>query len=163
MPISKKSRIPERGSKQLRKHRHSQQENFYFITTSCFNKQKLFITKDAVQSVFDCIKWLEKEKCMDCYFAILMSDHLHLIFQLLGRKTVSEVMKGLKGFTGRKIKCLLKLNTPVWQDQFYDHLIRKDEDLVEIMKYCLYNPVWAGLVENPFDYPHWKSKFDLGE
>jgi hypothetical protein len=53
------------------------------------------------------------------------------------------------------------MNTPVWQDQFYDHLIRKNEDLHVIMNYCLYNPVRAGLVEHPLDYPFWKSKFEV--
>lgn len=145
MPISPKREVPNRGYRQLRKHRHSQRDHFYFITTCSFNKQKLFVRKIATQVVFDTIDWLEKEKRINCYFAILMPDHLHLIFQLLEKKSLSEVMKSLKGFTERKLKGHLGLNTPVWQNQFYDHLIREDEDLIDIMKYCFYNPVRRGL------------------
>jgi len=158
-----KPKIPETGSRQLRKGRYSQRGYFYFVTTSCFNKQKIFIRDDVVKIIFDTIDWLENNNYIDCYFVIVMPDHLHLVFQLLGTKTLSEVMKSLKGFTGRKIKEKLRLDTPVWQNQFYDHLIRKDEDLLGIMKYCLYNSVRAGLVENPFNYPYWKCKYDLKE
>ncbi len=98
---------------------------------------------------------------MECRFVILMPDHLHLVFQLTGEKTLSQVIKSLKGFTGRKIKRHLSLNRPVWQEQFYDHAIREDEDLIEIVKYCMLNPVQEGLVENPLDYPHWRSKLEL--
>lgn len=66
-----------------------------------------------MQIVFDAIDWLEKGKCIDCHFVILMPDHLHLVFQLTGDKKLSEVMKSLKGFTGRKIKQYLSSNNPV--------------------------------------------------
>ncbi|MDO9575927.1 MAG: transposase [bacterium] len=156
-------KFPERGSKQLRQGRFSQKGQLYFITSSCFNKQKLFVREDVVQIVFDSIDWLEKKGYIDTYFVIVMPDHLHMIFQLVSRKSLSEVMKSMKGFTGRKIKEKTQLEVPVWQEQFYDHLIRKDESLIETMRYCLYNPVRAGLVENPFDYPYWKCKYNLKE
>ncbi len=163
MPISMKLKIPEIGSKQLRKGRYSEEGYFYFVTTSSFNKKNILARKDVAKIIFDTINWLEKNNYIDCYFIIIMPNHLHLVFQLFTKKTLSEVIKSLKGFTGRKIKENLKLDTPVWQDQFYDHLIRKDENLVGIMKYCLYNPVRRGLVENPLDYPYWKCKYDIKE
>ncbi|KPL19344.1 MAG: hypothetical protein AMJ92_03395 [candidate division Zixibacteria bacterium SM23_81] len=160
MPTYKK---PVRGSRQLRKHRYSQAGEVYFITTSCFNKQKVFLKKEVVQIVFDTIDWLEQKKHIECYFAMVMPDHLHIVFQLLDKKTLSEVMKSLKGFTGKRIKECLKITTFAWQEQFRDHLIRDDEGLVEIIKYCLYNPVRAGQVATPLDYPFWTSKFNLGQ
>ncbi len=154
-------KIPKIGSKQLRKNRHSEEGYLYFITSSCFNKQKLFVNEDTVHIVFDTVDYLEKKGYIDCYFIIVMPDHVHLILQLFNKKSLSEVMKSLKGFTGRKIKENLNLDVPVWQEQFYDHLIRKDENLIEIMKYCLYNPVRKGLTSSSFDYPYWKCKYNL--
>jgi len=90
-----------------------------------------------------------------------MPDHVHLVFQLLGNKTLSEVMKSLKQFTGRKIRQKMRLVNPVWQEQYYDHLIRKKESLFEIIRYCWYNPVRAEIVDTPKEYPYWRSKYDL--
>ena len=53
------------------------------------------------------------------------------------------------------------LKENVWQDQFYDHLIRKDESLIDIIKYCWYNPIRKRLVEKPENYPLWISKYEL--
>jgi REP element-mobilizing transposase RayT len=47
-----------------------------------------------------------------------------------------------EGFTGM-----------VWQRSFYDHPLRKDEDLLKVAEYIIYNPVRKGLVEDWRDYP----------
>ncbi|MDZ7623878.1 MAG: hypothetical protein U5J96_05445 [Ignavibacteriaceae bacterium] len=35
-----------------------------------------------------------------------------------------------------------------WQKDYYDHILRKEEDLETLIKYILNNPVRIGLVEN---------------
>jgi hypothetical protein len=40
------------------------------------------------------------------------------------------------------------------QRSFYDHLIRKEEDLRQIAEYILNNPVRKGLVQRCEDYPY---------
>jgi len=156
-----KSKIPEKGSKELRKGRFSQKGAFYFVTTSCYNKQKIFLQEENVQIFFTSLDFFVNRGYIDLYFYIVMPDHVHFVFQLIGDKSLSEVMKSLKQYTGRRIKQGTGIRDPVWQEQYYDHSIRKDENLLEIIKYCWYNPVRAGIVEDPKKYPYWKSKYDL--
>ena len=40
-----------------------------------------------------------------------------------------------------------------WQKDFYDHIMRTQEDIVAQVKYILDNPVRKGLVVNWEDYP----------
>jgi len=40
----------------------------------------------------------------------------------------------------------------VWQDRYFDHLLRDDESLAAITDYILANPVRAGLVARAEDY-----------
>jgi putative transposase len=40
----------------------------------------------------------------------------------------------------------------VWQDEYFDHLIRDDRDYRSNFLYLIYNPMEAGLVERPEDY-----------
>ena len=40
-----------------------------------------------------------------------------------------------------------------WQQSFYDHSIKDDRDLINHIEYIRNNPVKAGLVEQPEDYP----------
>ncbi|MFQ6002632.1 MAG: transposase [Candidatus Zixiibacteriota bacterium] len=42
----------------------------------------------------------------------------------------------------------------VWQDSFYDHIIRNRKEFVQRLNYIHYNPVRAGLVEKAEDYKY---------
>jgi REP element-mobilizing transposase RayT len=154
--------IPERGQRQLRKGRFSCEGGMYFVTTRCHDKQNIFLDPVNVKVVFDSLDWLVGNGWIDLHFAIAMPDHVHLVFQLLGDKGLPDVMLALKQFTGRQIKSRIELSQPVWQRQYYDHLVRSDESLSEVIQYCWFNPVRGGLVSDPREYPHWRSKYELG-
>jgi putative transposase len=42
----------------------------------------------------------------------------------------------------------------VWQNRFWDHIIRDENDMHRYIDYIHYNPVKHGLVNNPFNYAH---------
>lgn len=42
----------------------------------------------------------------------------------------------------------------VWQESFYDHVIRNRKEFVQRLNYIHYNPVRVGLAEKPEDYPY---------
>ena len=58
--------------------------------------------------------------------------------------------KQASGFACNK---LLGWQGPFWQASYYDHVVRRDEDIEAVRDYVLENPVRAGLVENAEDYP----------
>jgi putative transposase len=42
---------------------------------------------------------------------------------------------------------------PLWQARFYDHVLRCDEDQITTTRYIVENPVRAGLIGRPGEYP----------
>ncbi len=44
-------------------------------------------------------------------------------------------------------------NNILWQRSYYDHVIRKEENLKDIIRYIWGNPVRKALVTNYRDYP----------
>jgi REP element-mobilizing transposase RayT len=40
-----------------------------------------------------------------------------------------------------------------WQKDFFDRILRSDDDLVRVLRYVAENPVRAGLVEAWYEYP----------
>ena len=40
----------------------------------------------------------------------------------------------------------------LWQRESFDHILRRDEDLIEKAEYIANNPVRAGLVARPEEY-----------
>ena len=83
-----------------------------------------------------------------------MPDHLHFVAQLRSA-SLGAVVQSVKGFSSRQINLLLRRKRPLWQSLYYDHAIRTDEVLEDVVLYCLYNPVRAGLVEDFHQYPFW--------
>jgi putative transposase len=156
-----KSKRPEKGKSSLRKGRFSEQGQYYFVTTCCCKKRKVFANAKNVAFLFETIEWMQDRKYIDLHFCIAMPDHVHFIFQLTGEKSLSEVMKSIKQFTARRIKANFKHIKNVWQTQYYDHLIRGNENLLNKIKYCLNNSIRAGIVDNPHEYPFWISKYKL--
>jgi REP element-mobilizing transposase RayT len=94
----------------------------------------------------------------------VMSNHAHVVFTPLevadGRYVaLPRIMHGLKGFTATKANQVLGRLGQFWQEESYDHIVRDEAELNRIRRYILYNPVKAGLVADPEDWPWSYSKY----
>ena len=87
-----------------------------------------------------------------------MPDHLHLIYSPLRREDgwsypLPEIMKAVKGRSGHFMNLALKRSGPVWQEEFFDHVLRSNDSLVDRVEYVCQNPVRAGIVRTESEYP----------
>jgi REP element-mobilizing transposase RayT len=149
---------PATGSKNLRKGRVSIAGQYYMITTSAYNKYRLFNLPGAAEVVLNSLYWLDNQRRIDLQAAVVMPDHLHFVARLMSGN-LSGVMHSLKSFTSKKIKSDSNLKNAVWQSQYYDHAIRGDDELRRTITYCLNNPVRANMVDDFHNYPYWYCKF----
>jgi hypothetical protein len=70
---------------------------------------------------------------------------------------MKKVTRAIKRHSARKANQILgRTGEPFWQDESYDHWIRKDEEMNRIIRYIEWNPVKASLVERIEDWP-WSS------
>ena len=83
---------------------------------------------------------------------VLMPDHGH--FLLRGDREDSDVLKAMRSFKHLSGYWFYK-NDPQyrWQKDFYDHIVRTDEEKLIQIRYILENPVKKGLVQSWKDYP----------
>ena len=65
-------------------------------------------------------------------------------------------MHDIKGRTAMDIRENLKIKSKIWQKSFYDFPIYSDHKFQEKLNYIHNNPLKAGLVIDPADYP-WSS------
>ena len=111
------------------------------------------------QTVVDALRFGQQQ--LQLYFLIafcVMPNHAHAVVQ--PRDPVSRITKAIKGFTARRANAFLgRTGEPFWQDETYDHWIRNDDELRRIVRYTERNPVVAGLVEAPEQWP-WSSASD---
>jgi len=81
-----------------------------------------------------------------------MPDHLHILFSPgpIGW-TLSRGLRAFKRFTARK-SWDYGFRGGLWQKSWFDHVVRKSEELIAICEYILNNPVRWGLVEKAEDW-----------
>ncbi|MDY7031404.1 MAG: transposase [Thermodesulfobacteriota bacterium] len=65
--------------------------------------------------------------------------------------SIPTIVRSFKATVTRQINAILDMQgTPVWQRNYYEHVIRDEEELNGIREYILYNPMtWERDVENP--------------
>ena len=85
---------------------------------------------------------------------VVMPDHVHWLLQLGGHPLAVAVQR-FKGRAARAINAGRGRSGPVWQPGFQDHALRREENLAQVARYLLLNPVRAGLVRHPMQWPHW--------
>lgn len=83
---------------------------------------------------------------------VVMPNHVHIL--VTPRVPATKWLGPLKGFSAHEANGLLGLTgEPFWQNESYDHLVRSPEEFDRIRRYIENNPVKAGLVANPEDFP----------
>jgi len=87
---------------------------------------------------------------------VIMPNHVHLVVRPYPGITLSQILKGWKGFSAREANRILQRQGKFWQAESYDHLIRDDADLHRCCHYTALNPVNARLCPQPEDWP-WSS------
>jgi putative transposase len=80
-----------------------------------------------------------------------MPDHLHVMLKGLGEG--ADALAAMSKFKLLSGLWFDRKHMAGWQVNFHDHVVRGYEDWREHAKYISRNPVRAGLVGDPFDYP----------
>ena len=116
---------------------------------------------------------------VDAYVYLFMPDHLHMLLE--GKEKDSDIRKCVIDFKqksgywfakqqrngsrnlqvaqdigGTQAKACGYLTPGLinWQKDFYDHIMRKDEDIKKHVRYILENPLRKGIVVNWKEYPY---------
>ncbi|MBI3661753.1 MAG: transposase [Acidobacteria bacterium] len=88
---------------------------------------------------------------------VVMANHVHALLTPL--VAVRRITNGIKGVTSREANRILRrTGQPFWQVESYDHWVRSDAQFERIRAYIENNPVHAGLVARPQDWP-WSSAY----
>jgi type I restriction enzyme R subunit len=74
---------------------------------------------------------------LDCF--VIMPNHVHVLFQLLPGVELPTVLHSLKGFTAKKINRLVGRSGQLWQQDYWDRIIRNEKHLWATRRYVLAN------------------------
>ncbi len=164
-------RLPERRSIRLPGYDY-RLTGLYFVTICAHERRCLFgevsgesVRLNALGQIVE-TEWtksreLRREIAMDAY--IIMPNHLHAIVAIdqavhpagsapgARNRSLGSLVNGFKAAATRRINELR--GTPesaVWQRNYYEHVVRNEDELNRIREYIALNPAkWAADLENP--------------
>ena len=143
--------LKQRKNIRLQKEAYSKQNQIFGITICTKDRISLFKNKKWAAVIIDTLKTGPFGKNVKCYAYCLMPDHLHLQLSPIDCNLIDQISRW-KSYTTNLLQ-KYGLEGPCWQRSFYDHALRKDEDIKTIAEYIVNNPVRSKLVENWIDYP----------
>ena len=148
--------FPKRKQNRLTEYDYST-PNAYFITICTENRKNLFWTDARAvidrpgnipltnlgmivqQSIEDIPKHYSS---VSVNHSVIMPNHIHLLLQIntdadgrpMAAPTISTVINQTKGIVSKKA------GFSVWQKGFYDHVIRSEQDYLDVWNYMEGNP-----------------------
>ena len=128
----------------------------YFLTICTDQRVQHFKSAETVDIAVRHFLQIAKRECFAIIVYLVMPDHIHLLLD--GQDDGAELLPFVKlakqksGFefkqrTGRRL----------WQDGYYEHVLRDEERTEDVVFYIIANPVRKGLVKDVMDYPFWGS------
>jgi len=187
LPVHLIKELQSSQRKQLKMLSHHKDENLDFqkrkLQSKIFKKYEELLDNETIGPTWlkdlDIAEIIKESlhfrdgKEYDLYAYCIMSNHVHVIFRHLEKENsknsnkklspITRILKNLKSFTGLQANRKLKRTGAFWQEENYDHLIRNNSELENMIRYTLNNPVKIKIVENWRDWPNSYCKPEFRE
>ena len=135
----------------LRFGRQSTPGQVYLITAATDGRDPVFLQLLLARQLVLALRHEQEAQRAQTLAFVVMPDHLHWLMSLGSISSLDQVVGGVKSVVAHKA------GRRIWQKGFHDHALRREEDLAKVAEYIILNPVRAGLVDRPEDYPHWDT------
>jgi putative transposase len=124
----------------------------YFVTFNTYRRRKLLANARVHSCLIEFAKLREQpESGFGRY--VIMPDHVHLFV----RGGIDFALMQWTRMVKRRLSDAISTPLPHWQKEFFDHLIRRTESYSEKWEYLRQNPVHAGCVNDPDEWP-WQGE-----
>lgn len=145
------------GHRALRKGRVSIPGQVYLVTFVTEKRRRIFADFECARIAAAILA--DNRCCLDanvlCW--VLMPDHWHGMIELHAGKNLAQCVNRAKSASAIQCNRFLKRRGRFWQKAFHDHALREEEELKDVARYVVANPLRAGLVRSIRDYPFWDA------
>ena len=86
---------------------------------------------------------------------VIMDDHAHVLVEPTGGHALEKIVHSWKSFTAHNLQRQAGRSRRIWQDEYFDRIVRDEKEFAEKFDYILSNPWkrWPELVEYAWVWP----------
>ena len=136
-----------------------------FITQVVDGRERVFADPAQVSLLRSILHTAQEKHPFSMLAYVFLPDHFHLLIKPALGVTHSQIMLSIKPNFTVAYKKARRVTGPMrlWQQRYWDHIIRDEIDLVRHLDYIHYNPVKHGYVARPEEwadssYRYWQQK-----
>jgi putative transposase len=128
----------------------------FFFTLVSNQRMPIFSNIRAIQFYSEANKQININHPFSILAYVILPDHIHCIWKLPdGDTNYSTRWRLIKTFFTREWKIEFpNQQKSIWQNRYWEHLIRDERDLENHFHYIHYNPVKHGLISDPENWLH---------
>lgn len=146
-----------------------------FMTTTCLEWKSLLARESHKEIIIESFRHLTSRQRVLIIGFVLMDNHFHIIWQMLGEEVKSNVQRDFLKYTSQTLLRSIKLNEPsllgelcvnaqdrkyqIWERNSLSVALTYERFLVQKLNYIHNNPVKAGLCKCPEEYKYSSAGF----
>lgn len=124
----------------------------YFVTCCTLARRQVFTEAHVVDAVTVQILRSAASYGFAVLAYVFMPDHVHLLVE--GRREDADFRLFMRNWKKRTTQWMqTEAGGRLWQESYFERVLRGEEGTAEVIAYILDNPVRAGLVKSAMDYP----------
>jgi REP element-mobilizing transposase RayT len=133
----------------------SDQRVIYFVTVCCAGRRNVFCNDLTVKTALESLTQSADTTGWNILQLCFMPDHVHLMVAPVQEREqkLSNLIQRWKSSSKQRLN-RAGVEGDIWQREFFDRLLRSDENLTDKWRYTEMNPVRAGLCSSPEAYPY---------
>ncbi len=148
--------------------------DLYFTTASIFRKQHLLKSKRAKKIIIEALEYLSEKKRVVIFGFVIMTNHIHLIWQMEEGETLQKVQHSLLSYSSKPLKELMLASDfldpgnflssrndrtyQIWKTRPLSIAVTHDKTIAQKLNYIHMNPVAAKIVVDPDYYEYSSSR-----
>ncbi|WP_350344092.1 transposase [Proteinivorax tanatarense] len=137
-----------------------QGHHYYFITTITKNRTPIFEDTIACELFLNILTYHKFNCNYNIIAFVIMPDHAHIVIQPTNEENnISLIMKKIKGSFSRCYNKKYHRHGAVFQQGFYDRIVKDEKELEKTIDYIHHNPVRSKLVSEADKYNYSSYNF----
>lgn len=125
--------------------------SWFFLTICCHKRQTVLADGDKASRVENRLRTVAQAQDFLVHAWCIMPDHVHMLVK--GASEGSNLLRFVVLFKQTTALDLSReFGVCLWQRSFYDHRLRRDDEISKVAAYIWMNPVRRGLCNEPAAY-----------
>jgi len=116
--------------------------SMYFVTWRLDQEQPELnhLERDVIVSI---LKYFDNQR-YELFAFVIMPDHVHLLVKATNGFLLHQIVHTWKSYSAYKLQRDFSRRNRIWQDEYFDRIVRDHDELIEKAQYILNNPFKIG-------------------